>query len=183
VGPSNRAGRGRRTRDDQPDLYKLAYEEGKRALEDQLAELDTMRQRSVQFLAFVGSASAFLVGTSLKATDRSLAFYILAVTASIATLLTVALCLALLTASRLPRARGVEEWSLNLSPSALIKWIEPDVRPPRESDFYRALAERYDQMTSDNLPGLNRMRHRYVLFLGGAVMQLTLWLALAWAYA
>jgi len=182
VGASNKAGRGRRTRNDHPELYKLAYDEGKRALQDQFTELDTMRQRSVQFLAFVGSASAFLVGTSLRATDRSVVFYILAIGASITTLLTIALCLALLTASRLPRARGVEEWSLNLSSSALVKWIEPDVGQPNESDFYRGLAELYDRMTNENLPGLNRMRKRYVLFLGGAVLQLTLWLALAWLY-
>ena len=184
AGPSEKAARGHRTRDDQPDLYKLAYEEGKRTVDDQLAELDSMRQRSVQFLAFVGSASAFLVGTSLKATDRSPAFYVVAIAASAMTLLTVALCLSMLIAARLPLASGgTEKWAFRLSPSALVKWAEPDVHPPSESDFYRALAEKYEEMARENSSGLSKIRSRYIGFLGGAVLQLTLWLVLAWLYA
>lgn len=173
----------RRTREDRPELYKLAYEEGKRAVDDQLSELDSMRQRSVQFLAFVGSASAFLVGTSLKATERSLVFYSIAITASILTLLTLALCLSLLTATRRLLGGGLEQWSFRLSPSALVKWIEPDVRPPSEADFFRALAERYEGMATDNSRSLSKVRSRYSAFLGVAVLQLTFWLVLAWLYA
>ena len=180
--PSGKTAQGRRTRDDRPELYKLAYEEGKRTVDDQLAELDSMRQRSVQFLAFVGAASAFLVGTSLKVADRPWVFYLLAVTASVFTLLTVALCISLLLATRRPWTGGEHDWSFRLSPRALVRWIEPDVRPPSESDFYRALAERYEGMAEDNTEGLAKVRSRYILFLGAAVLQLTLWLVLAWLY-
>lgn len=193
--PERGRGSVRRTRQDRADLYKLAYEEGKRLVDDQLSELDTMRQRSVQFLAFVGSASAFLVGTSLKASDRTTIFYVLAIGASVLTLLTVFLCLSLLTASTwqggdsdvqkrgalrfLPHA---EQWAFRLSPKALVQWIEPDVRQPSESDYYRALAERYEGMARENSQSLNKMRNRYVGFLAAAVLQLTLWLVLAWLY-
>lgn len=187
--PLGNEARGRRTRDDRPELYKLAYDEGKRTVDDQLAELDSMRQRSVQFLAFVGAASAFLVGTSLKVTDRSVIFYVIAIAASLCTLLTVALCISLLLATQRPwRSKRSESdgpmraWSFRLSPSALVRWIEPDVRPPNESDFYRALAERYEGMAGDNDEGLSKVRRGYICFLGAAVFQLTLWLMLAWLY-
>lgn len=76
----------------------------------------------------------------------------------------------------------MREWSLRLSPRALVQWIEPDVRPPNESDFYRALAERYEGMARDNDEGLAKVRRAYIFFLSAAVFQLTLWLILAWLY-
>jgi hypothetical protein len=61
--PPTASGRVRRkqpTNDDLP-MYKMAYDEAKRLVDDQVAELDGIRQRSVQFLAFIGTGTAFLV--------------------------------------------------------------------------------------------------------------------------
>ena len=76
---------------DAAPLERLAYEEGKRALADQTDELNGIRNRAVSYMAFVGSATAFLVGTGLKAAHRDAWFYSLAVLASAASLSTLAL--------------------------------------------------------------------------------------------
>lgn len=171
-----------KTREDKAELYKLAYEEGKRTVDDQIAELDSIRQRSVQFLAFIGTATAFLVGTSLKLPTRTLAFYVIAVLASLLMLASVALCLSLLIASVKPWSRKAQDWSFRLKPKSLVAWIEPDVRQPSESDYYRALAEVYEDMADENSVGLDDIRRSYIWFLGIAFVQLTLWLVLAWLY-
>lgn len=164
------------------ELYKLACEEGKRTVDDQLAELDSMRQRTVQFLAFVGSATAFLVGTGLHAVSRNSGFYAVASIATLLSALSVILCLSILVASSRPWSRELEQWSFRLSPSALVKWIEPDVHPPRDYDFYRALALQYEAMAEANAPSLDRIRRRYLIFLVMGFGQLCGWVALAWLF-
>ena len=79
------------TRPDAASLERLAYDEGKRALADQTDELNGIRTRAGSYMAFVGSATAFLVGTGLKAADRDAWFYALASVASTASLLTLVL--------------------------------------------------------------------------------------------
>jgi hypothetical protein len=169
-------------RDDKPELYKLAYEEGQRTVDDQLSELDSMRQRSVQFLAFVGTATAFLVGTSLRAYPHSEIFFILAGAATALALATIGLCVAVLNASRKLWSPTPVDWSFRLSPSVLVKWIEPDVHPPSDADFYKHLALHYEEMATENDVPLHRIRNRYLTFLGVGFLQLTLWLAVAWIF-
>src|SRR4051812_4074570 len=49
------------------DLYKVALEEERRLLDRQRGNLDNIRARTLQFLAFIGASTAFLAGSSLNA--------------------------------------------------------------------------------------------------------------------
>lgn len=169
------------TRQDQLALYTIAYDEGKRTINDQLSELDSMRQRSVQFLAFIGSATAFLVGTSLKSVARPAEFYFVAVAATVLTLASVVLCILLLRASRKTFGKG-DDWDFRVSPNRLLLWIEAEVGQPSSTDFVRALAVHYGKMIETNERALQAVRTRYMVFLLITVGQLILWLILAWFY-
>jgi hypothetical protein len=157
------------------DLYRVAYEESQRTLDNQWDELKGMRDRAVSFTAFVGAATAFLVGTGLHGTHRDLSFYILAATASALSALLIALLVALLNPSRR------KPWDYRLSATSLITgWIETEVPPPSEAHFIRALAETYDKMRSANeeLLGSVRTWYRWLIVAGSA--QVTIWAALVW---
>lgn len=169
------------TRQDQLDLYTIAYEEGKRTIDDQLSELSSMRQISVQFLAFIGAATAFLVGTSLKTVARPFEFYLIAILASVVTMASVILCILLLRASKKPFGKG-HDWDFRIAPDRLVQWIEADVGQPSATDFVRALAGHYGDMVKTNNEALTAIRRRYMAFLMVTVVQLILWLILAWLY-
>lgn len=169
---------------------KVAYEEGQRLVDDQVAELDSMRQRAVQFLAFVGSASAFLVGTGVSATtsDRSTGMLLLAALASVGTLL--ALCLVssiLVSLVPNPDGRGFvrHAWNFRLDPSVLVRgWITSDVGPGLdEFGFYSRLAEHYGTMADENDCPLRLIRNYYVVFIAVSLTQLFMWAVVVWRYA
>jgi hypothetical protein len=137
------------------DLYRIAYQEGQRSLDDQQDELKGLRDRAVQFTAFVGTATAFLVGAGLHPAHRDTAFYALATTASVLSAILILLLFALLR----PPARKL--WHYRLSAQSLITgWIETEVPPPSEAYFLRSLAERYDQMRVENERLLGSLRTR-----------------------
>lgn len=154
-------------------LYKLAYEESQRTLDDQADELTGIRGRAVQFVAFVGAATAFLVGTSLQTVERDVTFYWLAGIATSMSVLLFVLIIAVLVPWK--------NWEYRLSARALIRgWIEAEVPPPNEAAFLRALAQRYDDMRVNNERVLRPLRRCYVGIIAVGLSQLTLWAALAW---
>src|SRR5689334_16569557 len=51
---------------DRKDLYKFSAEQSLSVLEGQASELSNTRTRAVQLIAFLGSATAFLVGTAVR---------------------------------------------------------------------------------------------------------------------
>jgi hypothetical protein len=166
-------------------MYKVAYEEGKRLVDDQLAELDGMRQRSVQFLAFIGSATAFLVGTSLgRVSQVGVAYEIvpllLAGAASAASLIAIYLVVTMLLALSKDERLKPTNWRFRLSPEVLIRWIEPEVPQPDEVDFLRNLADVYQKMYEYNEPRLKRLRKFYTAFVAIGFFQLVLWASVAW---
>lgn len=160
------------------DMYRIAYQEGQRALDDQQDELKGMRDRAVQFTAFVGAATAFLVGSGLHPAHRDAAFYALAGVASALSAVLILLLLALL------RPMAGRLWHYRLSAKSLIAgWIETEVPPPTEAHFLRALAEKYDDMRAENekLLSLLRTWYRWLVVVGAA--QVTVWAALVWVKA
>jgi hypothetical protein len=184
----SRTSRDRMTYPSALPLYKVAYEEGKRQVDDQVAELDGMRQRSVQFLAFVGAATGFLVGTSLHRVGTTtpgpayghLAFG-LAVAASLASLIAIFLVLSvLLGLSRKGWRMRRAEFEFRLSSEDLLDLIEADVGKPDEVDFYKYLASEYDVMYDTNDSYLVKIRRYYTLFIAIGFIQLALWTAVAW---
>lgn len=157
------------------ELYRTAYEEGKRALDDQQDELNGMRTRGVQFTAFVGAATAFLAGTGLKAIHRDATFYVLAIAASALSVLLILLLLVLLRPSK------ERKWQYRLSTEVLIGgWIEREVPLPNEASFLRALAQRYDKMRTDNESLLGWLRKWYQLLIVVGTAQVAVWAALVW---
>jgi hypothetical protein len=176
--PGGQAGAGRPRRNSAQatgaeGLYRTVYEESQRTLDDQNDELTEIRQRVVQFVAFVGAATAFLVGTSLRASSKDAVFYWLAAFATSLSCFTLALVVCVL----VPFAK----WEYRLSASVLIdKWIETDVPVPSEGQFLRALALRYDQMRQRNETALNRLRLAYVAVIVAGILQLSTWIVLSW---
>lgn len=137
-----------------------------------------MRDRAVQFTAFVGAATAFLVGTGLSGTHRGVTFYVLASVASALSALLILLLLALLT----PQTRRL--WTYSLSTKKLISgWIETEVPLPTEADFFKKLAIMYDDMREENSGLLRALRtwYRWLVVVGAA--QVAVWAALVWVRA
>lgn len=160
------------------DLYRVVYQEGQRALDDQAGELNSMRDRAVQFTAFVGAATAFLVGAGLSGAQRGVTFYILASVASALSALLILLLLALLR----PQTRRL--WTYSLSTKKLISgWIETEVPLPTEADFFRKLAIMYDDMREENSELLRALRtwYRWLVVVGAA--QVAVWASLVWVRA
>lgn len=171
-----------RTRPGALPLYRVAYEESKRALDDQIAEIDGVRGRVAQFLAFVGTATAFLIGTGLRSPDRDAVFYGLAVLGSTLTFLTLALAVMIMLGMLFMDGRAVH-WKVGLRLSAkdLVRWIEPHIHAPDEVDFVRAVTIANGELAEANDEGLVRLRLLYVGFLSSGIAQLTIWAALVWA--
>ncbi len=155
------------------EMYKIAYDESKRTLEDQIDELNGIRTRAVAYLAFVGTGTAFLVGASLRTLNRDDTFYLLA---SIGTaLLVLTLVAVILVLAPWPR------WEYRLSGRILIRdWIEHEVPPANEVHLMRALTLRADEMRSHNEQLLGKIRLLYVLEIALGTLQLSLWVTLAW---
>lgn len=166
-----------RTRPGAIALYKVAYEESKRALDDQIAEIDGVRGRVAQFLAFVGTATAFLIGTGLRSPDRDPWFYGLAVLGSTLTLAVMIMLGMLFIDGKSMHWRV----GLRLSAKDLVRWIEPHIRAPDEVDFVRAVTIANGELAEANDVGLARLRLLYVGFLASGIAQLTIWAALVWA--
>jgi hypothetical protein len=156
-------------------MYRIAYQEGQRTLDDQQSELSSLRDRAVQFTVFVGAATAFLVGTGLSAPSRDATFYGLAISGSVLSALAIALLFMLLKPSK------KAPWNYRLSSNKLITgWIESDVPPPNEAYFLRSLAQTYDQMREANEVLLKSLRWRYQALLAAGAAQVTVWAALVW---
>lgn len=170
-------------------LYRESYEEGKRAVDDQMAELQSMRERSVGFIAFVGSATGFLVGTGLPSiTVRTGWFFS---TAAFATLISALAIVALisillgLVVVRDGRRRRIHRavWNFRNSPETLVRdWIEPDLGAHAELDFYRDLALNYETKLTENDPLLNQVRVSYVLLLTLGSLQIVAWSVVLWVF-
>jgi len=159
------------------DLYQVAYEEGRRTLDDQTDELNRMRDRAVNFAVFVGAATAFLVGTGLQAPRRDSSFYAIAILASALSALMIFLLFIVLN----PAKRRKEYWNYRLSPKLLIQgWIETEVPVPGKAQFNRELARVYDDMVTKNEAVLGALRtsYRWLIVTGSA--QLMVWAALVW---
>jgi hypothetical protein len=173
--PGKAAGTPKRQMPADPDMYRIAYQESQRTLDDEQDELNRMRDRAVQFAAFVGAATAFLVGTGLQATHRDAAFYTLASLASALSALFI-ICLFIILKPSHKRL-----WHYRLSATSLIDgWIEAEVPPPNEASFIRAMAMKYDEMHRNNAILLKSLRRTYQWLILSGTAQVTVWAALVW---
>lgn len=165
----------RRRIDEHEDLYQVVYEESQRALDDQKDELNVLRDRSVQFVIFIGAATAFLVGTGLQSLHRSTSFFILAGIASAVSLTTIGYLFAILN----PATKT--KWAYRLSSDYLIAdWIEKEVPRPSRAEFIRDLAVMNDDSQRENEKLLSPLRKRYRLLIALGALQVIFWAALVW---
>ncbi len=166
-----------RPNQDNAALYRVAYEEARRALDDQTAELENMRGRAVQFLAFVGVGTAFLVGAGLGAVkdrDKDMIFYALAASATAVTLVAV-LFTCLLMSGRI-------SWGYRADAKAITEsMIERQVPGPTEASLLRDLALACDENKRENDKVLRRLRARYLTVVIAGCVGIVLWSGLVWA--
>ncbi len=158
-------------------MYRIAYEQGLRTLDDQAAEVDGMRARAVSFMAFIGTATAFLVGTTVRTAPPGLspAFVTVAV---IATGL-----VAWATFQLVLLVRAGHEFTLRLNPGDIIrKWIDSRVPVPSESRLLRDLSGWLEVYIEKNEEGLDRLRARFnrVIAFGG--FGLFSWTVAIWVF-
>ncbi len=190
----------RRARGELADVYKSAYEEGRRLVDAQAAELDAMRVRSLAFLAFTGAATAFLAGTSLDSPDKSgVAFYLLAIPATLLWVAALLSCLSILLAPKTPLEIWAQRktkagpdrtsywwamtWRFGVSPQAMARLANPGREKPKQpgsADVFQELAIDYEKMRDHNKDLLSVIRTRYACFLTVACIQLSLWVTLVW---
>jgi len=159
------------------EVYKLAFEESIRALEDQRDELSGLRQRVVQFLAFTGSATAFLLGSSfdlLKKTPRDGLFYPLVSVGSVAAAISIT-CVVLLLR---PRSTNIGITSSSLV--IIASHIESVDAPTSEGRLLRELGYFNGKSAEANDVVLTRMRLVYMLSIGCGALQLLSWTTLVW---
>jgi len=170
-----------RIRPDREDIYDEIRDEQRRELAGQRAELDSMRTRTSQFLAFVGSASAFLAGTGLTSVEqgsRDAVFFVLAglATAGFASLAYFGI-MVLLGSGGLPR---VGEFQFYVDSPKLLKKAETGEKAPSKAAFSRYMARVYEAMVEHNDPQVSRVRRSYIIALASGAATLSLWSVLLW---
>jgi hypothetical protein len=161
--------------DAQSELYQVVYEESQHTLEDQRDELNSLRDRAVQFSIFIGARHSFphRLRSSEYAQDNG--FFALAGAASAISLAAVGLLFVTL---RPPKKKL---WYFRLSSKYLIdNWIESEVPRPTKVQFIRALALMNDDSRDRNEKLLAPLRHRYRILAAAGTLQVVLWAALVW---
>ena len=158
------------------DHYLITYEESVRTLDDQADEVNRIRDRSVQFIVFVGAATAFLVGSGLQAAHRDSIFYAIAGVASAASVLMIVLLFLVLNP---PNKRL---WNYRVSAKKMIAIFEADVAPSK-SEFVRYLSLLNDDSREGNEKLLKPLRAYYRSLIIVGSVQVTIWAALVWARA
>lgn len=168
-----------RERPESAKKYEVARDEELRRLELQRAEVEGIRARTAQFLAFVGAGTAFLVGSSLSSSDRDLVFYLIAGGATLISAFTIMTAISVFVGGVRPKRRMTARWSFTLRPGTVLRAVESDIEPT-ESQLNAYLARLYAKMADENLPVLNRLRLQYLTFLSVGSAQLLSWVSLLW---
>lgn len=157
-------------------LYRIAFDEGRRSIADQAEELTGVRSRAVSYMAFIGTATAFLVTTTLKAVTPDLSFYIVA---GIATLsvswATLQLCRVIW-----PNTK----FTLRMDPIVIIElFIDKKIPTYSDAEIYRELSKWFGRYLDTNERSLVKIRKLFahvILFGGGG---LVMWTIAVWMFA
>lgn len=162
---------------DKPDIWvDLAVAEGRRALDQQREELNSMRTRAVAFSALTVSASAFLVGSGLKDATRNGWFFCLAGFGT-AAFIAVAVLLVLMVVPRI-------KFRFFIQPDLLFAWTEGEQRAPSKAIAMRALAKTLiPDMIRDNDIALGKVRRLYRLLLIAGIVSIAFWVMIVWIFA
>jgi len=165
----------RRATDEDEELYQIVYEESHRTLDNQKDELNSIRDRTVQYAIFIGAATAFLVGSGLAAPHRDVSFYALAIIASLFSLMVIGLLFSILN----PSTKHL--WVEGVSADYLIEnWVKKADPRPRKAEFVRDLAIMNADSQQNNQKLLAPLRTRYRYLIAAGALQVIVWAALVW---
>lgn len=161
--------------DEAADLYRVAYEAGQKSLSDQSAELSGMRTRAVSYMAFIGTATAFLVTNTLRLATPGWYFYSMAIAATVCvSWATIELCLLI---------RPKLKFSFNFDPREIIStFIDRQVPRPSEAQLLRSLTGWTAVNIESNELILDKVRARFarvIMFGGGGLL---LWTTAIWIF-
>jgi hypothetical protein len=183
--------------DDLLALYKTAYDEGKKALTEQLAVVNNLRQRAVQYMAFVGTATGFLVGTSASFLPRPAGSWsepALPVVTGFGVVSILLLVLILVgfvwifvpmtpKSERKKDRRGPQfaKWQRGIGSGQLVElWIDPEVGGKDPIAYYRELAIDYGDFHEQNDRYLLQQTSMFVLLLVVGALSLFGWVLIVW---
>ncbi len=166
------------------EIYEQIRQEQLRELEGQRAELDSMRARVSQYLAFVGAATGFLAGTGLTRVpvdNRDGWFYFLATLGTLSFLaLTYFAVMVLIGSGGAPKA---SQFAFHLDSPKLLTKAETNGKHPSVPGFTRYLATAYGLMVKENEPLIRGVRRSYVVALSVGGFTLASWCILLWLKA
>lgn len=168
------------TRTDDLAMYKIAYDEARKQVEAQRDELERARTRAVQFLAFVGTSTAFLVGTTLRGAERDSVFNWLALSATALFGVSILLLVELLLALHWRGGPRRFKWRFVEPSSGILVFIDKEVPAPNEVHLTQLLSYQYNGHWHHNKVMLSRLRYVYAACITTALVQLCLWTTTAW---
>lgn len=187
------------------DLYRYAADQTLAALAAQREELSALRTRTVQLMAFLGSATAFLAGTALRGTRgvgerdaqlayrMDLAYQVPLWTAGVLAIVTIVMFASILAgrpgSPRPGLANGLRPWRGWITSRLLWQFaVRGDVLASYadsqipDATFYRQITREGRAMELGNQACLRAVRRRYGVFLMAILGQLAAWVALALVY-
>ena len=160
------------TADDRTPLYRLAYDQSIRALNDQTDEWNGIRGRVATFMALVASATAFLAGTVLKDVKHDTVFHWLASLASAGSVI------ALLATGW---ALIPKKWQMRSDARVFIEeWIEGSNPVPDEAAMLREITLAQERVKIKNERVLKSLRRMYAILIFAGSVGIGFWTALAW---
>ena len=160
---------------DRAALYRVAYEQGLRSLTDQVDELSGLRTRAVSYMAFIGTATAFLVTATLRSATAGTPFFVCALLATL-----------FVAWATIQLGRTIHpglEFTFRLDARQIIaRWIDREVPAPSEADLLRSLSGWLSVYVEQNEVALKKVRWRFnqVVMCGGT--GLLLWTVAIWAF-
>lgn len=162
---------------EQAAMYRIAYEQGLRTLDDQRDELNGVRSRAGAYMAFQGSATAFLIGATLSQVAPQPGFWFpWAASAG-----TVAFIVSLVFMILLLRPKYV--FNFRQSPKFIInEYIHYDIPCPSEADLLKRMSMDIDGFIFENEKSLAAIRNQYKWLVIFGAVSLLLWISAIWVF-
>lgn len=156
-------------------LYRIALEEIRQSLSNQLDELNGVRAKGVSFIAFVAAVTGFLVSTTVKSVHPDDHFHWLAIIATCLMVWSLIQSGWLLIPAR--------KFAFKVNPYELVDgYIEATDNPPSEAMLLRALAETYSQSILFNQVNLKKVRRAYNQLVISGLSSLFVWTFIIWQF-